>query len=255
MVKKEQFYTAEELAKILAPYLKISTATLVEKLSRKDSVITLKKDIDRPTAQAIRKLGLREISLGKKNTRIYPQGSMASHILGYYNFDADIASGVELTAKDQLEHVEKNVQTERTPDGNIIYSFSTDPVATTTATTTSTTTNETSSSTPSIIDTIKNAVSDFVDKITGTSSKDEVASTSTATTTEESTTTPEVSATPTPPEETGTSTNLIDKMKDAVVDAFQNVTGTSTDQPKEEPKPADPLPAPTPDAPVTPPTN
>lgn len=119
----------EELAKLLAPYLKISTATLVEKLSRDNSVITLKKDLDRETAKKIRKLNLREISLGKKNTRIYPQGSMASHILGYYNFDADIASGVELTAKDQLEHVEKNVQTERTPDGNIIYNFSTDPVA------------------------------------------------------------------------------------------------------------------------------
>lgn len=121
----------EELAKMLAPYLKISTATLVEKLSRKDSVITLKKDIDRATAKSIQKLQLREISLGKKNTRIYPQGSLASHILGYYNFDADIASGIELTAKDQLEHVEKNVPTERTPDGNIIYNFSTDPVATT----------------------------------------------------------------------------------------------------------------------------
>lgn len=124
-------HSPEELAKMLAPYLKISTANLVEKLSLKDAVITLKKDIGRPTAQAIKKLGLREISLGKKNTRIYPQGSLASHVLGYYNFDADIASGVELTAEDQLEHVEKNVQTERTPDGNIIYSFSTDPVATT----------------------------------------------------------------------------------------------------------------------------
>lgn len=123
-------HSPEELARILAPYLKISKANLVEKLSRKDAVITLKKNIDRPTAQAIRKLELREISLGKKNTRTYPQGAMASHILGYYNFDADIASGVELTAKDQLEHVEKNVQTERTPDGNIIYNFSTDPVAT-----------------------------------------------------------------------------------------------------------------------------
>jgi len=121
----------EELAKVLAPYLKISTATLVQKLSKKDSVITLKKDIDRVTAKSIQKLQLREISLGKKNTRIYPQGAMASHILGYYNFDADIASGIELTAKDQLEHVEKNVPTERTPDGNIIYNFSTDPVATT----------------------------------------------------------------------------------------------------------------------------
>lgn len=124
-------HSPEELARMLAPYLKISTANLVDKLSRKEQVITLKKDLDRPTAQAIKKLGLREISLGKKNTRIYPQGSLASHILGYYNFEADIASGVEMTAKDQLEHVEKNVQTERTPDGNIIYSFSTDPVATT----------------------------------------------------------------------------------------------------------------------------
>lgn len=124
-------HSPEELARILAPYLKISKTNLVEKLSRKDAVITLKKNIDRPTAQAIKKLELREISLGKKNSRVYPQGAMASHILGYYNFDADIASGVELTAKDQLEHVEKNVQTERTPDGNIIYSFSTDPVATT----------------------------------------------------------------------------------------------------------------------------
>ncbi|MDD3436098.1 MAG: penicillin-binding protein 2 [Candidatus Gastranaerophilales bacterium] len=124
-------HSPEELAKILAPYLKISKANLVEKLSGQDAVITLKKDLDRETAQKIKNLGLREISLGKKNTRIYPQGSMASHILGYYNFDADIASGVELTAKSQLEHVEKNVQTERTPDGNIIYSFSTDPVATT----------------------------------------------------------------------------------------------------------------------------
>ncbi|MBP7211905.1 penicillin-binding protein 2 [bacterium] len=123
-------HSPEELAKSLAPYLKISTATLVQKLSRKDSVITLKHNIDRSAAQAIKKMELREISLGKKNTRIYPQGALAAHILGYYNFDADIASGVELTEKAKLEHVEKNVPTERTPDGNIIYSFSTDPVAT-----------------------------------------------------------------------------------------------------------------------------
>lgn len=124
-------HSPEELARILAPYLKISTATLAQKLSKKDGVITLKKDLDRANANQIKKLGLREISLGKKNTRVYPQGSLASHVLGYYNFDADIASGVELRAKDLLEHVEKNVPTERTPDGNIIYNFSTDPVATT----------------------------------------------------------------------------------------------------------------------------
>lgn len=123
-------HSPEELARLLAPHLKISTVTLVQKLSKQDGVITLKKDLERTSAEKIKKLGLREISLGKKNTRVYPQGSMASHVLGYYNFDADTASGVELKAKDLLEHVEKNVPTERTPDGNIIYNFSTDPVAT-----------------------------------------------------------------------------------------------------------------------------
>lgn len=124
-------HTEEELAKLLAPHLKISTVNLLQKLKSDNSVITLKKDVSRKTAQDIAKLNLREISLGKKNTRIYPQGEMASHVLGYYNFEADIASGVELTAKDKLEAVESTAPVERTPGGNIIYNFSTDPVATT----------------------------------------------------------------------------------------------------------------------------
>ena len=125
-------HSPEELAKMLAPYLKISKFNLLKKLSQKDRVITLKKDLDNTSAKAIKNLGLREISFGKKNTRVYPQGSMAAHVLGYYNFDADISAGVELTAKSKLEHSERNVQTERTPDGNIIYSFKTDPIATST---------------------------------------------------------------------------------------------------------------------------
>ena len=126
---KSYDHSPEELAKMLAPHLKISKYNLVQKLSSDSPVITLKKDIDKHDARAIQKLNLREISFGKKNTRIYPQGTMASHVLGYYNFDADIAAGVEYTAKSKLEQVEKNVHTERTPDGDIIYSLMTDPVA------------------------------------------------------------------------------------------------------------------------------
>lgn len=124
-------HTPNELAEILAPVLGMNRGQLAKKLAQDQKIIVLKKDVPRTTALAIRKLELREISLGKKNERVYPQGTMAAHILGYYNPDADVAAGVELTAKDILEQVEQNVNFEKTPDGDIIYEVNTDPAATT----------------------------------------------------------------------------------------------------------------------------
>lgn len=124
-------HTPEELANMLAPILKMPKSTLVQKLRRKDIMISLKKGIDRQTRDEIAKLKLREIPMDKKSTRTYPQGALAAHVLGYYNFDADIASGVELTAKDKLEYVESNRQLQKTPKGDIIYDFATDPLTTT----------------------------------------------------------------------------------------------------------------------------
>ena len=124
-------HTPEELANKLAPILKMPKSVLIQKLRRKDIMISLKKGVDRQTRDEIAKLHLREIPMDKKSTRIYPQGSLAAHVLGYYNFDADISSGVEQTAKDKLEYVENNVTLEKTPKGDIIYDFGTDPLSTT----------------------------------------------------------------------------------------------------------------------------
>lgn len=130
---KEYFdHTPNELAAILAPVLNLNKNKLAKELAKDQKIIVLKKDVSRTTAQTIRKLGLREVSLGKKNERVYPQGTMAAHILGYYNPDADVAAGIELTAKDKLEEVEQDVNFEKTPDGDIIYEVNTDPAATTT---------------------------------------------------------------------------------------------------------------------------
>ena len=122
----------EVIAKKLAPILKMSKEELLKKLNSPNQIIAVKKDIDRNTAKEIAKLHLRAISLDKKNTREYPQGTLAAHVLGYYNFDADIANGVEYTEKDKLEHVENEVKFQRTQKGKIIYDFMTDPVATAT---------------------------------------------------------------------------------------------------------------------------
>ena len=122
-------HTPNELAAILAPILELNKGKLAKQLAKDEPVIILKKNVSRDTTKKISKLGLREISFPPKNERVYLQGTMAAHILGYYN--PDVAAGVELTAKDILEQVEQNVDFEKTPDGDIIYEVSTDPAATT----------------------------------------------------------------------------------------------------------------------------
>lgn len=130
--RKDDFvHTPEELAKLLAPILKISQVNLTEKLKQDVPLISLKKNVDRQTRDKIAKLNLREIPMDKKSIRTYPQGTLAAHVLGYYNFDADVASGVEESAKDKLESVSKGANYEMTPKGKVIYNISTDPIAAT----------------------------------------------------------------------------------------------------------------------------
>ncbi len=120
-------HTPQELAQILSPYVNIPVSSLTKTLSQDNPVILIKKGLDRKVAELIKSERLREISLEVKNKRVYPQGTLASHILGYYNADADMAGGIEYVAKDYLEYFDKNISYEKTPNGDIIYNFNTNP--------------------------------------------------------------------------------------------------------------------------------
>ncbi len=124
-----QYYdnSPSELAQTLSPLLNMPEGELEKKLSSTDSVILLKKGIDRKTADKIKELRLRELSFEVKNKRVYPQGSLASHVLGFYNPDADMAGGVEYVAGDYLKYIDKSIRYEKTPNGDIIYNLSLDP--------------------------------------------------------------------------------------------------------------------------------
>lgn len=126
--------TPKKIAALFAPILGLNEQALYKKLSDKSiKVIAVKKNVDKDTAKKIMKVisqnNFRSISLDKKDEREYPQGIFASHVLGFYNADAEVANGVELSAKDKLEHVVKATGYQQTRDGKIIYQFSTDPVA------------------------------------------------------------------------------------------------------------------------------
>lgn len=125
-------HTPEELAEILSPVINVPEKEIIKAIEKGSTVILLKKDIDRQKADEIKKLRLRELSLDKKNERVYPQDELAAHIIGYYNPDAQTASGVELSANKKLSDVEKEVKLQKTPRGDIIYDTNTDPVLATT---------------------------------------------------------------------------------------------------------------------------
>lgn len=121
-------YPPDELAQKLSPLVKIPVDKLTKTLAEVDNqVILIKRGLDRKTADQIKKLSLREISLEPKNKRIYPQGALASHILGFYNPDADVAGGIEYVAKDYLEYFDKNITYEKTRSGDVIYNLNTNP--------------------------------------------------------------------------------------------------------------------------------
>ncbi len=120
-------YPPEKLAEILSPYVGMSIAELTQKLSQDKKIITVKKDLDRKTIREIKAKGLRELSWEVKNKRVYPQGILASHILGFYNPNADTAGGVEYKAKDYLEYVDKTITFDKTPKGDIIYNLKVNP--------------------------------------------------------------------------------------------------------------------------------
>jgi cell division protein FtsI/penicillin-binding protein 2 len=120
----------EVLAEILYPFLEMPKDELLTKLkSKKMNIITLKKEVNRQSAEKIRKLGLREISIGTINRRFYPQGNIASHIIGFYSYLSDNSIGIENIAGGKLGINADSAGAEkvqRMANGDIIFDFNTD---------------------------------------------------------------------------------------------------------------------------------
>jgi cell division protein FtsI/penicillin-binding protein 2 len=86
--------------------LKISNAELTEKLRGDRRYIVVKREVPETVADALRgKLraqNLRGIYFERDSTRIYPNGSMLSHVIGFTDFDHRGIQGVEASMEDYL---------------------------------------------------------------------------------------------------------------------------------------------------------
>lgn len=121
------------IAKILSKPLNQPEWFLKNKLNKYEySTISIAKNVDLEVVEekikpVVTKHKIRGLDFVKKSKRIYPQENLASHILGYINFDANLAAGVERTGKQSLENSPKTKAIEYDGRGNVIYEFCTDP--------------------------------------------------------------------------------------------------------------------------------
>ena len=121
----EEDQTPHSIASMLAPILGKSVSDLEKELADSKYTVIIAKNVEKETVEQLRKLKLKSLDIRKKSARVYPQGTLAAHILGYVNVEADISAGIEKTAQDDLKKLPEYEYIETTPDGNVIYDFNT----------------------------------------------------------------------------------------------------------------------------------
>ena len=97
---------ADKLAPLLAEHLKLPVSELREKLSGTRRYIVLKRQVPQPHAVELREKlkaqSLRGIYFERDATRIYPNGSMLSHVIGFTDFDHKGIQGIEASMEQYL---------------------------------------------------------------------------------------------------------------------------------------------------------
>lgn len=86
---------AGELARQLAPLLQVSEAELVARLTRSGRYVRLKQRVDLETVQKIRALKLKGIFYEDQYARTYPNGALASHVIGFVDGQHRGVQGIE----------------------------------------------------------------------------------------------------------------------------------------------------------------
>jgi cell division protein FtsI/penicillin-binding protein 2 len=86
----------EAIIRQLMPILNVDRAYLKDRLSRKKSFIWLARKISPMQAEAIRRLNIKGIDFIKETKRCYPNGYLASHIIGFAGLDNTGLEAIEL---------------------------------------------------------------------------------------------------------------------------------------------------------------
>jgi cell division protein FtsI/penicillin-binding protein 2 len=90
-------------AQKLAPLLAMDVPTLTAKLGGQGRYVRLKQKVDEDTAAKIRALKLKGLVLEDQFVRTYPNGTLASHVVGFVNNEQNGVQGIEASMENYLQ--------------------------------------------------------------------------------------------------------------------------------------------------------
>lgn len=109
---------AEEVARNLSEILGLDYTDIYNKTQKKESqYAVIKKKVEKETADKIRELKLKGVSLQEDTKRYYPGGAFASHIIGFTGDDSQGLGGVELVYDNELKGVPGRIRTAKNANG------------------------------------------------------------------------------------------------------------------------------------------
>lgn len=102
---KERSENIEEVSTTLSELLEMDYADVKKMVTLEQSIVKVKKGIDKETADKIREKGLQGIEIAEDTMRSYPLGAFAAHTLGSVTDDNVGLSGLELEYNTYLSGV------------------------------------------------------------------------------------------------------------------------------------------------------
>jgi stage V sporulation protein D (sporulation-specific penicillin-binding protein) len=97
IVNPAEIKDKEAVATALAEALQMDKSVLLEKISKNQSSVTIKKKVDGEIVNSLREKELKGVVYTEDSKRFYPQQNFASYVLGFTNIDNMGQDGVEKT--------------------------------------------------------------------------------------------------------------------------------------------------------------
>ncbi|MQY70267.1 MAG: stage V sporulation protein D [Firmicutes bacterium] len=93
----------KKVARKLSPIIRMKVSSLTKKLRQKKVFVWLKRKLSLAQKKRIEALGLKGMGFVEESKRFYPQGELASSLLGFAGVDNQGLAGVELSYNSELQ--------------------------------------------------------------------------------------------------------------------------------------------------------
>lgn len=113
---EQPVFVAQQIGGLLG----VDSDTLLGRLNSDRDFVYIKRQVDGVLAEEVLSLELRGVYTHPEPTRIYPAGTVASHVTGFVNIDGQGQEGLELIYNDELTGIPGKAEFERDLAGRVI---------------------------------------------------------------------------------------------------------------------------------------